>query len=136
MVKRDHLVSHDWGAAVEGARPAVAPERVDHLAALSVGHPYRFRTGGFDQYEKSWYTLLFQFAGIAEQWLSNHNWSKFRAWGRHRDGDAVIGELEATSSGVIGTGPTSRPSPIWNRPSSCPRSRLPPWRCGVAATWR
>ena len=65
-VERAHVVGHDWGAAVAWALAALAPDRVDHLVALSVGHPATFRAGGFEQYEKSWYMLLFQFTGIAE----------------------------------------------------------------------
>jgi hypothetical protein len=42
--------------------------------------------------------LLFQFAGVAEQWLSDNNWANFRSWARHPDADAVITELEATKS--------------------------------------
>src|SRR5487761_81584 len=38
-VEKAHVVGHDFGAAVAWVLGAVAPERVDHLAALSVGHP-------------------------------------------------------------------------------------------------
>jgi pimeloyl-ACP methyl ester carboxylesterase len=97
-VDRAHVVGHDWGAAVAWALAAVAPDRVDHLVALSVGHPSSFRAGGFEQFEKSWYMLLFQFEGIAEQWLSEDGWARFRDWGGHPDADAVIAELEANQS--------------------------------------
>jgi pimeloyl-ACP methyl ester carboxylesterase len=97
-IERAHIVGHDWGAAVAWALAAVAPERVDHLAALSVGHPSSFRAGGFEQNEKSWYMLLFQFEGVAEKWLSDDNWANFRAWGHHPDADAVIADLETTDS--------------------------------------
>ena len=91
---RAHVVGHDWGAAVAWALAAFAPDHVDHLAVLSVGHPATFRAGGFEQYQKSWYMLLFQFKGIAEKWLSNNDWAHFRAWAGHPDADAVIAELE------------------------------------------
>lgn len=68
-----------WGLA------ALAGERLDHLVALSVGHPGTRRTDDFRQHEKSWYLLLFQFAGIAEEWLSANGWANFRAWSRHPD---------------------------------------------------
>ena len=42
--------------------------------------------------------LLFQFPGIAEEWLSANDWDNFRAWGRHPDANAVIAELEANGS--------------------------------------
>ena len=68
-----------WGLRVAGTC-----DRVDHLVVLSVGHPATFRRA-LEQHEKSWYMLLFQFAGVAEQWLSDNNWANFRAWARHPD---------------------------------------------------
>jgi pimeloyl-ACP methyl ester carboxylesterase len=97
-VERAHVVGHDWGAAVAWALGALASEHVEHLAALSVGHPATFRAHGFEQHEKSWYMLLFQFAGIAEEWLSANDWANFRAWSRHPEADAAIAELEAADS--------------------------------------
>jgi pimeloyl-ACP methyl ester carboxylesterase len=97
-VERAHVVGHDWGAAVAWVTATVAPAMVDHLAVLSVGHPSTFRADGFEQYEKSWYMLLFQFEDIAERWLSQDNWKMFREWGRHPDTDAVIAELERNGS--------------------------------------
>ena len=41
-VERSHVVGHDWGAALAWALGAVAGDRVDHLGALSVGHPSTF----------------------------------------------------------------------------------------------
>jgi len=96
--ERAHVVGHDWGAGIAWAVGAFAPERVDHLVALSVGHPATFLANGFEQYEKSWYMLLFQYVGIAEEWLSGNDWANFRAWGYHPDVDAVIAELEANGS--------------------------------------
>jgi pimeloyl-ACP methyl ester carboxylesterase len=95
---RAHVVGHDWGAGVAWATALMAAERVDHLVAMSVGHPATFFADGFEQYEKSWYMLLFQFAGIAEQWLSDDDWANFRAWGKHPDMDAAIAALEADGS--------------------------------------
>ena len=97
-VDRVHVVGHDWGAVLAWAIAAVTPGRVDHLVTMSVGHPSSFRGDGFEQAEKSWYMLLFQFHGVAEQWLSFDNWANFRAWSRHPDADAVVAELEATGS--------------------------------------
>jgi pimeloyl-ACP methyl ester carboxylesterase len=42
--------------------------------------------------------LLFQFEGVAEQWLSNDDWANFRSWAGHPDVDAVIADLEKTKS--------------------------------------
>ncbi len=95
--ERAHVVGHDFGAAVGWVLASLVPDRVDHLAVLSVGHPSTFRRT-LEQHEKSWYMLLFQFAGIAERWLSDDNWANFRTWSRHPDAEAVIAELEAAGS--------------------------------------
>jgi pimeloyl-ACP methyl ester carboxylesterase len=91
--ERAHVIGHDWGSALAWATAAFAPDRVDHLVALSVGHPGAFAGAGWAQREKSWYMLLFQFEGIAEQWLSNDDWKNFREWGQHPDADALIPNL-------------------------------------------
>jgi pimeloyl-ACP methyl ester carboxylesterase len=95
---RVHVVGHDWGAAVAWALALFAPQRVDHLVVLSVGHPTSFRTAGLEQRQKSWYMLLFLFPGVAERWLSDNGWSNFRQWAPHPDADAVIAEVEANGS--------------------------------------
>src|SRR3990170_6280658 len=38
-VERAQVVGHDWGAAVAWTLGAFAPERVERLVVLSVGHP-------------------------------------------------------------------------------------------------
>jgi pimeloyl-ACP methyl ester carboxylesterase len=97
-VEKAHVVGHDWGAALAWALGTFAGGRVDHLVALSVGHPATFMGDGYEQHEKSWYMLLFQFPDIAERWLSADDWANFRTWGQHPDADAVIAELETTRS--------------------------------------
>jgi pimeloyl-ACP methyl ester carboxylesterase len=101
-VSRAHVVGHDWGAAAAWALASVAPDTVDRLVALSIGHPatFRGRPGQLDleQLEKAWFMLLFQFPGVAEEWLSANQWTNFRALFRHPDEDAVIADLEANSS--------------------------------------
>jgi pimeloyl-ACP methyl ester carboxylesterase len=90
------------GAAVAWALASVAPDAVDRLVALSIGHPATFggRPGqlDLDQLEKSWFMLLFQFPGVAEEWLSANQWTNFRTLFRHPDEDGVIADLEANSS--------------------------------------
>ena len=92
-IERAHVVGHDWGAAVAWALAAFLPDRVDHLVALSVGHPAAFGAAGLPQREKSWYMLLFQFEGVAERWLSDDDYANFRSWGRHPDTEGAIADL-------------------------------------------
>jgi pimeloyl-ACP methyl ester carboxylesterase len=130
---RAHVVGHDWGAAVAWALATFYPQRVDHLAALSVGHPSAFAAAGLAQREKSWYMLLFQFEGVAERWLSDNEWANFRAWAGHPDADAVIADLEAAGSLTPGLN--------WYRaivpPSSLlgPPTELPPVAAPVMGVW-
>ncbi len=97
-IERAHVVGHDWGAALAWVMGSMLPDRVDHLVALSVGHPLAFRDAGIEQLEKSWYMLLFQFEGTAEQWLTADGWANFTAWCNHPEGDAVITTLESNGS--------------------------------------
>jgi pimeloyl-ACP methyl ester carboxylesterase len=92
-VDRAHLVGHDWGAAIAWMTAAFAPDRVRSVTALSVGHPASFRTAGWRQRELSWYMLLFQFPGIAEQWLSADDFRNLREWSGHPQMDAVVERL-------------------------------------------
>jgi len=85
-IERAGVVGHDWGAVVAWALTAMAPERVERLAALSVGHPARFRERRVEDREKSWYMLLFQFEGVAEELLQRDDWALMREWLRD-DGD-------------------------------------------------
>jgi pimeloyl-ACP methyl ester carboxylesterase len=131
-VERAHVVGHDWGAAIAWAVATFYPQRVDHLAVLSVGHPSAFAAAGFAQREKSWYMLLFQFQGVAERWLSDNEWANFRAWARHPDADEVIAELAAGSL---------TPGLSWYRaivpPESllAPRLELPPVAAPTMGVW-
>ena len=92
-VERAHLVGHDWGAAIAWLTAALVPDRVATLTALSVGHPAAFRAAGWEQREKSWYMLLFQFPGVAEQWLSTGGFRNLRDWSGHPDIDEVVARL-------------------------------------------
>ena len=84
-IERTHVVGHDWGAAVAWLLAALQPDRVDRLAALSVGNPTAFQQAGLEQREKSWYMLLFQFRDVAEQLLMRDDWKFFRELVRHHD---------------------------------------------------
>ncbi len=92
-IDRAHLVGHDWGAAIGWLTAALVPQRVATLTALSVGHPAAFRAAGWRQREKSWYMLLFQFPGIAEQWLRADDFRNLREFSTHPDIDSVVERL-------------------------------------------
>jgi pimeloyl-ACP methyl ester carboxylesterase len=132
-ISRAHVVGHDWGAALAWAFATVAPQSVDHLVAMSVGHPISFREGGFEQHEKSWYMLLFQFQGIAERWLSDRDWANFRAWGRHPDADAVIADLEASNS--LTPGLNYYRANVASESYVTPPVRLPPIQAPTMGMW-
>jgi pimeloyl-ACP methyl ester carboxylesterase len=132
-VGRTHVVGHDWGAAVAWVLASLVPDRVDRLAALSVGHPASFAGAGIPQRQMSWYMLLFQFEGVAEQWLSDDDWFNYRDFFAHPDPDGTIGDL-------------SRPGALtaslnWYRanapPSSLvsPRPELPPVAAPTLGVW-
>jgi pimeloyl-ACP methyl ester carboxylesterase len=92
-IGRAHLVGHDWGAAITWMTAALVPDRVASMTALSVGNPAAFRSVGWRQREKSWYMLLFQFAGIAERWLAADDFRNLREWSAHPDIEPVIARL-------------------------------------------
>ena len=91
-LERVSVVGHDWGASVAWAMALFAPERVEKLVAVSVGHPHAFWAAGLQQKERSWYMLWFQFPGVAEEALPDKDWAFFREWiwagaARHTDPD-------------------------------------------------
>jgi pimeloyl-ACP methyl ester carboxylesterase len=97
-VEQAAVVGHDFGAAVAWTMGLLAPQRVERLVPMSVGHPLSFRSAGLRQRQLSWYMLLFQFEGIAEEWLTQDGWANFRAWSGHPDADAVVADLERDGS--------------------------------------
>jgi pimeloyl-ACP methyl ester carboxylesterase len=127
-IPRAHVVGHDWGAAIAWATATFAPDRVDRLAVMSVGHPSAFADAGFEQRRWSWYMLLFNFPGVAEQWLSMNDWANFREWAQHPDADTVIAELEANGSLTPGLNyyrATVPPEVLINPPIELPPIQMP-----------
>lgn len=132
-IERASVVGHDWGAALAWVLATLAPERVESLVALSVGHPGSFSGAGLAQREKSWYMLLFQFDGVAEEWLSQDGWRNFREWAGHPDVEDVVAGL-------------SRPGALtaslnWYRANLPPESlvapplELPPVQARTMGVW-
>jgi len=99
---------------------------------LSVGNP-AIRRQTIEQLEKSWYMWLFQFPGIAEQWLSADGWRNFRDWAGHPDADQVVAEMETTGSLTPGLN--------WYRANLAPQTlvssppELPPVQAPTMGVW-
>jgi pimeloyl-ACP methyl ester carboxylesterase len=91
-VERTNVVGHDWGAGAAWGLAALAPDRVERLVAISVGHPATF-PGTMEQRARSWYMLLFAWPE-AEDILSRDDWRLFREWlGDVEDLDRYIEDL-------------------------------------------
>lgn len=124
------VVGHDWGAAAAWGFAAFLPDRVRKLAVLSVGHPNSFRDAGFEQRMRSWYMLLFQFEGIAEQWLTEQGDAML---GTHPDPDAVRRAWAQPGAMTAGLG--------WYRANAHPRTlvgerpAIPSVRGPVLGVW-
>lgn len=94
-IKQARVVGHDWGAAISWALAMYYPNRVERLMVLSVGAPGNPAFDSIEQREKSWYTLFFQFDGVAEAELQKNNWALMRSLMRNEgDIDAAIQRFE------------------------------------------
>ena len=91
-----------------------------------------------EQRERSWYPLLFQYEGTAEQLLMRDDWRLFREWTRG-DGDTERAIADLSRPGALTAALN------WYRASWRPeaelseRDRSRPWRrtrsaCGATAT--
>ena len=118
-IQKACVVGHDWGAALAWEIAGFAGDRVEKLVAMSVGHPSGFAAAGLEQRRLSWYMLLFQFDGVAEQWLSNDDWANMRAFGAgHRGIDQVI--ADSSRPGALTAGLN------WYRANVPPESLIAP----------
>jgi pimeloyl-ACP methyl ester carboxylesterase len=146
-VERAAVVGHDWGAALAWRVAMFAPDRVERLVAVSVGHPLAGVAAGLAQRQLSWYVLWFLFPGVAERVLPADDWAVYRRWlwsgaqpGQDPDLDRQLADLSrpgALRPPSTGTGPTTTPptSRRTTQPASpCPRSPAPPWASGRATT--
>lgn len=75
-----HFVGHDWGGSIAWAMASHQPHRVTSLTILNSPHPVASAEARQlpEQQQKSWYMLLFQFPGIAEEWLSMNDFANLR----------------------------------------------------------
>ncbi len=77
-----HLAGHDWGGSLCWATSALRPDVVRSLFILNAPHPVASAECRQvpEQQQKSWYMLLFQFPGIAEEWLLRDDATNLRAF--------------------------------------------------------
>ncbi|GHE24407.1 MULTISPECIES: alpha/beta fold hydrolase [Streptomyces] len=95
-VDRFHLVGHDWGSGIAQGLASVVPDRVRSLSLLSVGHLASILSAGWEQRQRSWYMLLFQLPGVAEEWLARDDHAGLREMlAGHPDAEAAIEPLRA-----------------------------------------
>lgn len=81
-LSRVAVVGHDWGAVLAWALALSHPERVERLAAVSVGHPGARGAAGPEQQLRGTYILAFLVPGLAERLLPTAGWWWLRrAWG-------------------------------------------------------
>jgi pimeloyl-ACP methyl ester carboxylesterase len=132
---RAGIVGHDWGAALAWLMGIAAPDRVERLVAISVGHPGAFRAAGIPQREKSWYMLAFQFVGVAEDLLSRDDFAFLRAWtdGQGGDVDRWVHDLSRPGAltAALNWYRANVPAPALLGPGAA----LPPVGCDVLGIW-
>lgn len=94
-IQRAHVVGHDWGAAVAWLVAMLAPDRVDHLVAVSVGAPGAAGPPTLVDLQKGWYRILFLLEGIAEDLAQRDDWYLLREMlqGGGEDFDVYIANL-------------------------------------------
>jgi pimeloyl-ACP methyl ester carboxylesterase len=133
-IERAHVVGHDFGAPIAWSLAAFAPERVDRVVAMSVGHPNTFRDRAIEQREKSWYMLLFQFTGVAEELLARDDWQLMRELLRD-DGDIERYLADLARPGALTAGLN------WYRANLSPQAELqapppvPPIAAAALGLW-
>ncbi|MGB7860099.1 MAG: alpha/beta fold hydrolase [Acidimicrobiia bacterium] len=133
-VDKAHVVGHDWGAAIAWYLAIARTEKVQSLTACSVGHPTAFQSAGREQVEKSWYMLMFQFEGIAEQWLSANDWDGMRRWlGPHPEMENWIGGL--SRPGALASALAMYRANMGPKRFLSPPLDLPPVRVPVMGLW-
>ena len=126
-----HVVGHDWGAAVAWFTAIMCPDRVRTLTSISVPHPLSPST--LRQLEMAWYTLFFQFYGVAEATIEHDDWAWLRMFTRG-DGDLDQAIADLSRPGALTT------SLNWYRANLAPRMpgpgrTLPPVTAPTLAIW-
>ncbi|MEU8761754.1 alpha/beta hydrolase [Streptomyces sp. NPDC048659] len=96
-VDRCHVVGHDWGSGVAQGLAHFAAERVASLTVMSAGDMTAvLGPDGWRERQRMWHMTMFQFEGLAEEWLSRDDFANLRGMlGGHTDLDEVVGALRA-----------------------------------------
>jgi pimeloyl-ACP methyl ester carboxylesterase len=116
-IERAHVVGHDWGAGLAWTLAALAPQRIERLVVMSVGHPNVLRAPAIEQRQKFWFQLLFQFTSVAEALLMRDDWRLFREWlSGAGDLDRYIDDLSRPRALTAGLN--------WYRANSAPHLEL------------
>jgi pimeloyl-ACP methyl ester carboxylesterase len=129
-VEKATVVCHDWGAVAGWGMAAFVPDRVERLAALSVGHPKAFSDAGFAQRMRSLYMLLFNIPVVAEEWFKLFGGQMLSS---HADRETVLAEMDRRGALTASFG--------WYRANAHPRTvinpppELPPISCPVMGVW-
>jgi pimeloyl-ACP methyl ester carboxylesterase len=121
-ISKAHVVGHDQGAVLGWLLAALVPDRVHRFVALSVGHPAAFFGAGFEQLQRSWYSLLFQHEHTAEAWFETNAPHLFATWGGHPACDAALAPLRepaALTAALNWYRANMRPE-IWTTPIDLP----------------
>ena len=138
--------THPSRSATTGARAcrghwaALLPDRIDHLACLSVGHPTAFHRVDYDQLAMSWWLmLLFQFEGVAEMVVGQRLCELPRldppsGRGQRRRAARRPGHL--TGGGLNWYCANLGPTCLITAPPELPPSSRRPWAYGAATTSR
>jgi pimeloyl-ACP methyl ester carboxylesterase len=142
-VERAAVAGHDWGAGLAWRVAMFAPDRVERLVAVSVGHPLAGVATGLHQWRFSLYMLWFLLPGVAERVLPADDWAFFRRWawddaepGQDPDLDRQLADLSRPGALAAGLN--------WYRANIDPaafvatdpaRSSLPSVACPTLGVW-
>lgn len=128
-VQQARVVCHDWGAALGWHLALTYPDRIERIAAMSVGAIGNSAASALAQREKWWYFLFFQFEGIAEAALMANDWKFFREWSRGQgDADRHIKDLSrpgALTAALNWYRANARPQMPAVSPSPAPKVAVP-----------
>lgn len=137
QIKQARVIGHDWGAVVSWYLAAYYPDRVERLMVMSVGAPWNPEFDSMEQREKFWYSLFFQFEGIAEAQLKKDNWALWHQFSRD-EGDNVAAIAHFSQPGALTAGLNwyrANSKPVMPAPDGTPPPVAPKITCNVVGVW-